>query len=75
MKNEKKKVLIADDNKSFLMYMAILLKRMGFHVMLADNGVETVKLIKLMQPDLVLLDNMMPRLDGISVLRLIRSDA
>ena len=71
-----KKVLIADDNKSFLMYMAILLKRMGFHVMLADNGVETVKLIKLMQPDLVLLDNfMMPRLDGIFVLRLIRSDA
>lgn len=72
---EEKKVLIADDNKSFLMYMSILLKRMGFHVMLADNGVETVKLIKLMQPDLVLLDNMMPRLDGISVLRLIRSDA
>jgi CheY-like chemotaxis protein len=75
MEHEMKKVLIADDNKSFLMYMAILLKRMGFHVMLADNGVETVKLIKLMQPDLVLLDNMMPRLDGISVLRLIRSDA
>jgi len=75
MEHEMKKVLIADDNKSFLMYMAILLKRMGFNVLLADNGVETVKLIKLMQPDLVLLDNMMPRLDGISVLRLIRSDA
>ena len=75
MGHEMKKVLIADDNKSFLIYMAILLKRMGFDVLLADNGVETVKLIKLMQPDLVLLDHMMPGLDGISVLRLIRCDA
>src|SRR3990172_2025207 len=74
MENERKKVLIADDNKTFLMYMAILLKRMGFSVILAENGVETIKLMKMMQPDLVLLDNLMPVMDGISVLRFIKED-
>ncbi len=74
MEYERKKVLLADDNQSFLVYMGILLRRMGFKVILAENGVEALKLIKLMQPHLVLLDNMMPILDGISVLRHVRSD-
>ena len=72
---ERKKILIADDNKSFLMYMALLLRRMGFDVILAENGVEALKLIKRMQPDLVLLDCNMPKLDGISVLRYLYSDS
>jgi CheY-like chemotaxis protein len=71
---ERKKVLVADDNKSFLMYMAILLRRMGFDVILAENGMEALKLIKQMRPDLVLLDCLMPKLDGMSVLRYLRSD-
>jgi len=74
MQFERKKVLVADDNKSFLMYMAILLRRMGFNVILAENGMEALKLIKQMQPDLVLLDCLMPKLDGMSVLRYLRSD-
>jgi CheY-like chemotaxis protein len=74
MEYERKKILLADDNQSFLMYMGILLKRMGFKVILAENGVEALKLIKLMQPDLVLLDCMMPVLDGISVLRHVHAD-
>ena len=74
MEFERKKVLVADDNKSFLMYMAILLRRMGFNVLLAENGMEALKLIKQMQPDLVLLDCMMPKLDGMSILRYLRSD-
>ena len=69
-----KKILIADDNQSFLMYMGILLRRMGFQVVVAEDGVEVLKLIKLMRPDLVLLDCNMPVLDGISVLRHVRAD-
>jgi CheY-like chemotaxis protein len=72
--HEKKNVLVADDNKSFLMYMAILLRRMGLNVLLAENGVEALKLIKQIQPDLVFLDCLMPKLDGMSVLRCIRAD-
>ena len=74
MKHERKKILLADDNQSFLMYMGILLRRMGFQVILAENGIEVLKLIKLMQPDLVLLDCVMPMLDGISVLRHVHSE-
>jgi len=74
MEFERKKILVADDNKSFLMYMGILLKRMGFNVLIAENGMAALKLIKQMQPDLVLLDCMMPKLDGMSVLRYLRSD-
>jgi len=74
MESERKKVLVADDNKSFLMYMALLLRRMGFNVILAENGMEALKLIKQLQPDLVLLDCLMPKLDGMSVLRYLRSD-
>ncbi len=74
MEYERKKILVADDNQSFLMYMGILLRRMGFKVILAENGVEALKLIKLMHPDLVMLDCMMPVLDGISVLRHVKSD-
>jgi CheY-like chemotaxis protein len=74
MEYERKRILLADDNQSFLMYLGLLLKRMGFEVILAENGIEALKLIKLMQPNLVLLDCMMPVLDGISVLRHVHSD-
>jgi CheY-like chemotaxis protein len=74
MEYEKKKILLADDNQSFLMYLGILLKRMGFKVMLAENGVEALRLIKLQQPDLVLLDCMMPVLDGVAVLRHVNAE-
>ncbi len=70
----RKKILLADDNQSFLMYMGILLRRMGFKVIMAENGIEVLKLIKLTQPDLVLLDCLMPMLDGISVLRYVHSE-
>ena len=74
MEYGRKKILLADDNQSFLMYMGILLRRMGFKVIIAENGIEVLKLIKLMQPDLVLLDCVMPMLDGVSVLRYVHSE-
>jgi CheY-like chemotaxis protein len=74
MEYAKKKILVADDNQSFLMYMGILLRRMGFQVIVAENGVEVLKLIRTLSPDLILLDCMMPVLDGISVLRHIHAD-
>jgi CheY-like chemotaxis protein len=69
-----KTIIIVDDSKVFLMYVAILLKRMGFQVIPVESGVEVMKTIKRTAPDLVILDIMMPELSGIEVLRFIRSE-
>lgn len=70
-----KKVLIADDSETFLMYISILMRRMGFDKIIpADNGIEALKLLRILMPDVVLLDIAMPQMDGITVLRHIKGD-
>lgn len=70
----RKKILIVDDSHAFIMYMGILLKRMGFRVVPAENGLEAMKLIRIMEPDLIMLDIVMPITDGIKTLRYIKED-
>lgn len=70
----KEKILIADVSETFIMYMAIILKRMGFQVVPAENGAELLKLLKITEPDLILLDLNMPVLDGLSLLAHIKND-
>ena len=41
----KKTVLIADDSETFVMYFSLLLKRLGFDIIPAENGLEALKLI------------------------------
>jgi len=69
-----KKVIIADDNQTFLMYMGILLKRFGFTVLPAENGLEVLKLLKLCEPDVIILDVWLGGVDGTSILRYIKED-
>ena len=61
----KKTVLVADDSETFVMYFSLLLKRLGFDVIPAENGLEAVKLIKVTEPNLVMLDIRLPGMDGI----------
>ena len=70
-----KKIIIADDNKTFLMYLGLLLKRLEFQVMPAENGFEVLRLARLAEADLVLLDIHMTGLDGFAVLRHLKEDA
>jgi two-component system cell cycle response regulator/two-component system cell cycle response regulator DivK len=70
----KKKVIIADDSQTFLIYLAILLKRMGFKVIPAESGQEVLKLLKLVKPDAVMLDMYMEPVDGLAVLRCMKED-
>ncbi len=62
-----KKILIADDNQTFLMYMGILLKRMGFTVIPAEDGLEVLKLLKIVEPDVIMLDIRLGTMDGASI--------
>ncbi len=69
-----KNILLAYDGDTFLMYMGLLLKRLGFQVFTAKNGQEALSLIKSNPCDLVMLGVNMPILNGIETLRLIKSD-
>lgn len=69
-----KKIIVADDNRTFLMYAGLLLKRFDFKVLPVENGIEVLKLLRITNPDLVLLDIYMADMDGYTVLRKIKSD-
>ncbi len=70
----KKVILLIDDSETFVMYMAILLKRMGYDILPAKNGVEALKLLNILPPDLVMLDIQMPVVDGIKILAEIKKN-
>ena len=67
------KVLVAEDEESFVEALALGLAREGFDVKVAKDGTEALALFEEVQPDLVLLDIMLPKLSGIDVCRAIRS--
>jgi len=68
------KVLIVDDNESFRRLNAQFLKMDGHEVFMARNGRETLDLVQQEHPDILLLDIMMPGMDGYAVCRKIKSD-
>jgi two-component system, chemotaxis family, chemotaxis protein CheY len=70
----KKRILIADDSQVFLISIGLLLKRLGFGVLPGENGVEVLKLAKMSEPHLIILDINMEIMDGITVLRHLKGD-
>lgn len=70
----KKKVLLVDDSNTVLMMEKMILAKGPFEIVLARDGVEAVARAKSDQPDVILLDVMMPRLDGLSACLAIRSE-
>lgn len=69
----KDKILVADDEKSMREFLDIMLKKEGYKVSLASNGEEVIKLIEKDIFDLALVDIRMPKLDGLSVLKRIKT--
>jgi CheY-like chemotaxis protein len=70
----KKKVLTVDDDPMMLALMVKTLGNMGFDVLKASNGQEALMVIKQTKPDLIILDQMMPVMDGIKACALIKAD-
>jgi PAS domain S-box-containing protein len=65
----KMKVLAVDDNRTNLHILQVFLKKLGHEVLLAENGEEAVRRFEADSPDLVLLDIMMPVMDGFEAAR------
>jgi diguanylate cyclase (GGDEF)-like protein len=68
-------VLIADDDSDIVRFVQVNLKAEGFDVLTASNGEDALNLVFDNRPDLVLLDVMMPKLDGYEVCRRLRADS
>lgn len=72
--NDKKKILVTDDEFAIANALSLKLTKLGFDVKIASNGEEAFNLIKTETFDLVLMDLMMDKKDGFSVLEDMRKE-
>ncbi len=72
MSTARQKILIVDDEPDILELIEYNLKKEGYHVFTARNGQEAVTEAKRSLPDLIILDIMMPKMDGIEACRILR---
>jgi two-component system alkaline phosphatase synthesis response regulator PhoP len=73
MSTNKQKILIVDDEPDILELIEYNLKKEGYQVYTAANGLEAIQQAKKHHPDLIILDIMMPKLDGIEACRQLRA--
>ena len=69
-----KKILVIEDEKEILDLVTLYLEKEGFRTMTASNGLDGLKLARAEHPDLVLLDLMLPEMNGLDVCKRIRGD-
>jgi DNA-binding response OmpR family regulator len=72
--NTQKKILVVDDEAMNLEFFELMLSKLGFSVELAKDGAEGLEKAKQFFPDLVLLDNVMPRMSGWELTKVLKSD-
>lgn len=70
----KKVVLVAEDDKFYSHLYETKLTNEGFNIVIAQDGTQVIKLAKLHQPVLILLDLIMPTQDGFETLKILKSD-
>jgi DNA-binding response OmpR family regulator len=71
--SERRKILVADDDPSIREILSTQLARLGYAVVAAADGEEAVQAFKDEAPDAILMDLMMPRLDGLAACQKIRA--
>lgn len=72
--NPKRRILVADDEPAITLLVAEMLGYAGFDVVQAQGGAEALMLARAERPDVILLDVMMPDLDGRDACRVIKMD-
>lgn len=70
----KQTILVVDDEQDLLDLIEYNLRKEGFEVLQAENGEEGIKIAREHRPDLILMDIMMPRMDGLQAVEILRND-
>ena len=69
-----KKILIVDDEPNIVMALEYTFKKNNFEVFIARDGQEALDILKIQLPDIIILDVMMPMVDGFATLEQIKKD-
>lgn len=69
------KILLVDDERRIIEVLEAYLVREGYEIHCADNGIDALKKVKTLNPDLIILDLMLPDISGEEVCRLVRKDS
>jgi len=70
--NEPKKILVAEDDEIARELMCMMLKRQGYHVVTAEDGLKAYEFALVLRPDLIITDVQMPSADGAHLVRRVR---
>jgi CheY-like chemotaxis protein len=69
------KILLADDDPDVVEVISMLLEDEGYELVVAKDGAEALEMIKTENPDLIILDLLMPRVDGFEVFNTLRDES
>ncbi|MDR1390319.1 MAG: response regulator [Treponema sp.] len=72
--NTRKKILVIDDETINLEFFDVMLSKLGFVVEMAENGEDGLEKVKKFLPDLIILDNIMPKISGWELTKILKSD-
>jgi CheY-like chemotaxis protein len=68
------RVLVVDDEPFMLRLIEIVLERDGYKMIKASNGSEAIEVARRERPDLIIMDGMMPQMDGLTAVRVLKED-
>jgi DNA-binding response OmpR family regulator len=69
-----RRILLVDDEQDILDFLELILEEQGYSILKANSGNEALAIAQMHHPDLILLDVMMPDMDGWEVLKLLKAD-
>ena len=72
---DKKKILLVDDERDLVVNVAMRLEHAGYEVLSSYDGVHALEQVRKEKPDLIILDIMLPKMDGYKVCGLLKKDA
>ena len=72
--NTRKKILVIDDEMISLEFFEVMLSKLGFVVEKAENGEEGLAMVKKFFPDLIIMDNIMPKMSGWELTKILKAD-